>query len=70
MVSVYASAPYVLATIGGNVAETWKGDIHCLKCKKKFLIEAKVEVKENGRRSATGTCPQCGKTVNRFLPKA
>ncbi|MBU6352987.1 MAG: hypothetical protein KJS67_02990 [Actinomycetales bacterium] len=52
------------------MAETYKGNAYCMKCKEKRPIEGTVSVNDKGRRTAKGTCPQCGTKVNIFLPKA
>ena len=42
---------------------------YCVKCRKKQQIKGGREVTtKKGRRMAKGTCPECGTTVNRFLP--
>ncbi|MGD2144468.1 MAG: DUF5679 domain-containing protein [Anaerolineae bacterium] len=42
---------------------------YCVKCRKKRAIkEGTVQETKTGRRMAKGTCPECGTTVNRFLP--
>jgi hypothetical protein len=42
---------------------------YCVKDKKKVKVKnGTVVVSANGRRMAKGTCPECGTTVNRFLP--
>jgi Zn finger protein HypA/HybF involved in hydrogenase expression len=53
-----------------GMAETYKGNAYCMKCKEKRPIEGTVSVNDKGRRTAKGTCPQCGTKVNIFLPKA
>lgn len=48
---------------------------YCVKCKKKnveMVDEKEVIIKGKGgvkRRAATGTCPDCGTKMFRFLPK-
>ncbi len=42
---------------------------YCVKCRKKRTVTDGTVVKtESGRRMAKGPCPECGTTVNRFLP--
>jgi hypothetical protein len=42
---------------------------YCVKCREKRTITGGEVVKtESGRRMARGKCPECGTTVNRFLP--
>jgi hypothetical protein len=50
------------------VAETYNA--YCMKCKEKRDFEGRVETTDSGRRMAKGSCPVCGTTVNKFLPKA
>ena len=52
------------------MAETYKGDAYCVKCKEKRDFEGTVKVSESGRRMAQGICPVCGTKVNRILGKA
>lgn len=43
---------------------------YCVKCREKVEIKGgKITTTKNGRRMAKGTCPTCGTTVSRFLPK-
>jgi hypothetical protein len=59
------------ASIGEKkMAETYKGDAYCVKCKEKREFEGTVKVSESGRRMAQGICPVCGTKVNRILGKA
>jgi hypothetical protein len=51
------------------MAETYKGDFYCVKCKAKREAEGDV-VETNGRRMAKGKCPVCGTNLNRILGKA
>jgi len=51
------------------MAETYKGDFYCVKCKEKREAEGNV-VETNGRRMAKGKCPVCGTNLNRILGKA
>jgi Zn finger protein HypA/HybF involved in hydrogenase expression len=53
-----------------KMAETYKGDAYCVKCKEKREFEGTVKVSESGRRMAQGICPVCGTKVNRILGKA
>jgi len=53
-----------------NMAETYKGDAYCVKCKQKRDFEGTVVVSESGRRMAKGKCSVCGTTLNRILGKA
>ncbi len=44
---------------------------YCVRCRAKRLMQnAQVEITENGRRGARGTCPVCGSTMFRFLKEA
>jgi hypothetical protein len=52
-----------------TMAETYKGDAYCVKCKEKREFEGEV-TETNGRRMAKGTCPVCGTKMNRILGKA
>lgn len=52
------------------MAETYKGDAYCVKCKEKRDFEGEVHTSDSGRRMAKGKCPVCGTTVNRILGKA
>ncbi|WP_182111897.1 MULTISPECIES: DUF5679 domain-containing protein [unclassified Actinotalea] len=51
------------------MAETYKGDFYCVKCKEKREAEGDVVV-ANGRKMAKGVCPVCGTKLNRILGKA
>src|SRR5690625_3622370 len=51
------------------MAETYKGEFYCVKCKEKREAEGDVVV-SNGRRMAEGICPVCGTKLNRILGKA
>lgn len=69
----------------GNVAGVWRTvnlimfknggnrmdfEAYCVKCKTKRMVKnGKVVTTEKGRKMAKGTCPVCGTTVNKFLPK-
>ena len=53
-----------------NMAEEYKGEAYCVKCKEKRAFEGHVKVSESGRRMAQGICPVCGTKVNRILGKA
>ena len=52
------------------MAEIYKGEAYCVKCKAKREFEGTVKVSESGRRMAQGICPTCGTKVNRILGKA
>ena len=52
------------------MAETYKGEAYCVKCKEKRQFEGTVKVSDSGRRMAQGICPTCGTKVNRILGKA
>ena len=52
------------------MAEEYKGEAYCVKCKEKRSFEGHVKVSESGRRMAQGICPTCGTKVNRILGKA
>ena len=42
---------------------------YCVKCREKRTIkDGEVVTTKTGRRMAKGKCPECGTTVNRFLP--
>ena len=48
-------------------------EAYCVKCKKKKEIKGEKEVSVGGkggtkRRAATGTCPDCGTKMFKFLP--
>ncbi|GGC14765.1 hypothetical protein GCM10010972_30030 [Cellulomonas carbonis] len=51
------------------MAETYKGEFYCVKCKEKREAEGEVVV-ANGRKMAKGTCPVCSTKLNRILGKA
>jgi len=53
-----------------RMAETYKGEAYCVKCKEKRQFEGTVNVSDSGRRMAKGKCPVCNTTVNRILGKA
>ena len=53
-----------------NMAEEYKGEAYCVKCKEKRAFEGHVKVSDSGRRMAQGICPVCGTKVNRILGKA
>jgi hypothetical protein len=53
-----------------NMAEEYKGEAYCVKCKEKRQFEGTVKVSDSGRRMAQGICPVCGTKVNRILGKA
>lgn len=61
--------PVHLADEGETMAETYKGEFYCVKCKEKRETEGEVVV-TNGRKMAKGTCPVCGTKLNRILGKA
>ena len=43
---------------------------YCVKCREKRMInEGTVGETSKGQPMARGTCPECGATVTRFLPK-
>jgi Zn finger protein HypA/HybF involved in hydrogenase expression len=52
------------------MAESYKGEAYCVKCKDKVQFEGSVKVSDSGRRMAQGICPKCGTKVNRILGKA
>ncbi|MEY3926736.1 MAG: hypothetical protein RIS16_693 [Actinomycetota bacterium] len=59
------------------MAEEYKGEAYCVKCKEKRSFEGHVKVSDSGRRMAQGICPVCGTKcpvcgtkVNRILGKA
>lgn len=52
------------------MADTYSGEVYCVKCKAKRTVEdAPIEEKDNGRRMAKGKCPECGTTVTRIMGK-
>jgi len=51
------------------MAEKYKGEFYCVKCKAKVTTEGDV-VEANNRRMAKGICPTCGTKLNRILGKA
>ena len=53
-----------------DMAETYKGDAYCVKCKEKREFEGTVKVSDSGRRMAQGICSVCGTKLNRILGKA
>lgn len=56
---------------GSFMADTFTGEIHCLKCKgKKNVTGGEIVVNDKGRRMAKAKCPDCGSGINKFLPKA
>jgi len=42
------------------MAEEYKGEAYCVKCKEKRSFEGHVKVSDSGRRMAQGICPVCG----------
>ena len=52
------------------MADEYKGEAYCGKCKDKRSFEGHVKVSDSGRRMAQGICPVCGTKVNRILGKA
>lgn len=52
------------------MADTYTGEIYCLKCKGAKQVSGEITVSDKGRRSAKATCPDCGTKLNKFLPKA
>ena len=52
------------------MADTYTGDIYCLKCKGHKQVTGEIVVNEKGRRSAKATCPTCNGPIFKFLPKA
>jgi transcription elongation factor Elf1 len=52
-----------------KVADTYKGEFYCVKCKAKRDAEGKIEVNAKGTRIAKAVCPVCGTNLTRFLPK-
>ncbi len=58
------------ARLEDKMAETYKGDAYCVKCKEKRDFEGTVKISDSGRRMAQGICPVCGTKVNRILGKA
>jgi len=49
-------------------------EAYCVKCKKKKNIKGEKEIIIKGkggvkRNAATGTCPDCGTKMFKFLPK-
>jgi hypothetical protein len=51
------------------MAETYRGEFYCVKCKAKREAEGNIVV-TNDRRMAKGVCPVCNTTVNRIIGKA
>ncbi|MDR1833251.1 MAG: DUF5679 domain-containing protein [Propionibacteriaceae bacterium] len=51
------------------MADTYKGEFYCVKCKAKRDAEGKIEVNAKGTRIAKAVCPVCGTNLTRFLPK-
>ncbi len=53
------------------MAETFTGEVYCMKCKeKRHITGGEIKTNDAGKRTAQGTCPACGTKVNKFLPKA
>jgi hypothetical protein len=52
------------------MAEEYKGEAYCVKCKEKRAFEGHVKVSYSGRLLAQVICPFCGTKVNLFLVKA
>jgi hypothetical protein len=50
------------------MAETWTGEIYCVKCKEKREATGDVQVNDKGRRAAKAVCPVCSTNLTRFLP--
>lgn len=47
-----------------------KNEAYCVKCKAKTTISnAKLTETKNGQPMLKGSCPKCGTTVCRFVPK-
>jgi hypothetical protein len=53
-----------------KMADEYKGEAYCVKCKEKRNFEGTIKVSDSGRRMAQGLCPVCGTKVNRILGKA
>jgi hypothetical protein len=70
MVSTSTHEPKPMCRTEEKMAETYKGDAYCVKCKEKRDFEGTVKVSDSGRRMAQGICPVCGTKVNRILGKA
>lgn len=52
------------------MADTYSGEVYCVKCKAKRQVDdAPVQEMANGRRMAKGKCPECGTTVTRIMGK-
>ena len=62
--------PWARRTEEIHMAETYKGDAYCVKCKEKRNFEGTVKVSDSGRRMAQGICSVCGTKLNRILGKA
>lgn len=53
------------------MAETYSGEVYCVKCREKRQVtDAVVEENDKGRRFAKGKCPVCGTNLNRILGRA
>lgn len=52
------------------MAETYEGEIYCVKCKTKREVTGDVMVNDKGTRMAKAQCPVCGTNLTKFLPKA
>ncbi|MBU6213719.1 MAG: hypothetical protein KGP01_04665 [Actinomycetales bacterium] len=51
------------------MADSYTGEIYCLKCKGFKQVTGEIIINEKGRRAARATCPTCSKPINKFLPK-
>ena len=44
-------------------------DGYCMRCKtRRTISDPRIEISENGRTAARGTCPVCGASMYKFLP--
>lgn len=66
----WRASPWARRTEEIDMAETYKGDAYCVKCKEKREFEGTVKVSDSGRRMAQGICSVCGTKLNRILGKA
>ncbi len=52
------------------MAETWSGEIYCVKCKAKGEATGEIRVSDKGTKMAKAVCSTCGTNLNRILGKA
>ena len=52
------------------MAESWSGEIYCVKCKTKREATGEVKVNEKGTRMAKAVCPVCSTNLTNSCRKA